>query len=599
MTVPLDRSGGVPGQVSLLVKRLPAQRRGGATRPPLVALAGGPGQSATRLFDDVWLFIVDEVNATRDIIVFDQRGTGSSGLLRCPLLERAPVTRLRPTVGVCARSLGARRAFYTSRDSADDMEALRAQLGTERIAVYGTSYGTKVALGYAQRYPTRVERLVLDSVVELDGPDAFTRDSMQGVPRVLRALCRRDCAWTPDPVADVAALVARIARRGPLRARLPDARGRPRAGRVTRLDLLDILIAGDFDASLRAAVPGAVRSALRADAAPLLRMRARAHTLDFAPVPPALLSSAANAATLCEEVRLPWARTTPPDPAQREAEAEAVALSIPDVAFAPFDRATALASYTLDACALWPHTPLAPSFGSGPVPDVPVLLVAGEDDLRTPVENARRTAALFPHSKLLVVPQTGHAAIQLFGCARAALTRFLTGRSVAARCPAGRRRFRPTPPAPVRLAEVRRLRGTTGPRGRTLAAVEHTLADVEDDLLARLRVGDSSETARAGGLRGGHYRYTRAGALELHALSFVPGVTLTGRIEFFILPKGQRGRVRVGGWAGPHGVLRIRGNHVSGRLGGRRVRASFGASRDTRRDSTAFRAVGARYAPLP
>ncbi len=50
MSVPLDRSGAVPGRVSLFVKRVRARRRGGATRPPLIVLAGGPGQSATDAF---------------------------------------------------------------------------------------------------------------------------------------------------------------------------------------------------------------------------------------------------------------------------------------------------------------------------------------------------------------------------------------------------------------------------------------------------------------------------------------------------------------------------------------------------------------------
>jgi hypothetical protein len=50
LSVPLDRSGAVPGRVSLFVKRIRARGRGGATRPPLLVLAGGPGQSATEAF---------------------------------------------------------------------------------------------------------------------------------------------------------------------------------------------------------------------------------------------------------------------------------------------------------------------------------------------------------------------------------------------------------------------------------------------------------------------------------------------------------------------------------------------------------------------
>ena len=52
------------------------------------------------------------------------------------------------------------------------------------------------------------------------------------------------------------------------------------------MDLFSILIAGDFDPTLRAAFPGAVRAALRGDVAPLLRLRRRAFPVDGEPPPP-------------------------------------------------------------------------------------------------------------------------------------------------------------------------------------------------------------------------------------------------------------------------------------------------------------------------
>ena len=258
--MPLDRSGAVPGRVSLLVKRVRARRRGGATRPPLFVLAGGPGQSATDAFGVDALGVLFPAYWNRDLVIFDQRGTGRSGLLRCHQLERANLLRAGAAAAACARGLGARRAFYTSRDSDDDIEAIRKQLGAEQVALYGTSYGTKVALGYALRYPARVERLVLDSTVEANGPDPFYLDTFDAVPRALGSLCRRRCPWTSDPVADLAALVDRLAR-GPLRGRVLDRRGRTRVRRLTRLDVFSILLGGDFDPALRAAFPA--RCALR------------------------------------------------------------------------------------------------------------------------------------------------------------------------------------------------------------------------------------------------------------------------------------------------------------------------------------------------
>jgi pimeloyl-ACP methyl ester carboxylesterase len=578
LSVPLDRSGAVPGRVSLFVKRVRARRRGGATRPPLFLLAGGPGQSATDAFGPDALGVLFPAYRNRDLVIFDQRGSGRSGLLRCRQLERANLLRAGVAAGACARAIGPRRALYTSRDSDDDIDAIREQLGAEQIALYGTSYGTKVALGYALRYPARVERLVLDSTVEADGPDPFYLDTMDAVPRALRSLCRRRCPWTSDPAADLAALVDRLAR-GPLRGRLVDRRGRTRVRRLTRVDVFSTLLGGDFDPALRAAFPGAVRAALSGDATPLLRLGRRAFEVDAEPPPPRLLSTGLYAATTCEEAPLPWARTTPPDPGERRRQAGVLAATIPDPEFEPFDRATSLASDTINLCERWPQAPVAPEFGPGPLLDVPVLLLEGEDDLRTPVENARRVAAQFPRSSLVVAPATGHSALgsDFSGCTDRAFARFFQERSVPARCPRIRRPFLPSPPPPRRLASVQPLAGTSGLRGRTLAALKLTLRDVAEDSITELIFDpEDSDLARGGGLRAGHYRIDGDNTLELDGVAFVPGVTLTGRLEHFG-ERRERGRLRVGGRAAPHGLLRIEGFAVRGRLGGRRVRAKLNA----------------------
>jgi pimeloyl-ACP methyl ester carboxylesterase len=428
MTVPLDRSGTVPGRVSLFVLRVRAQRRGGATRPPVVALAGGPGQSASDAFaitvNGRLIEELDPLHRDRDLIIYDQRGSGRSDLLRCRALEHSNLLDAGRAAAACARRLGPRRAFYTSRDTADDIDALRAELGAEQVALYGTSYGTKVALAYSLRYPARVERLVLDSVAEVDGPDPFYRDSFQAVPRALHTLCRAGhCPWTRDAAADLAALVDRLAR-GPMRGRVINRRGQPRLRRLTRPDVFSILLAGDFDPVLRAATPASVRAALEGDPTPLLRLRRRALEIDAEPPPnPRPFSTALYAATSCEEAPLPWDRSTAPDPEERHRQAAARAASIPDSEFEPFDRATSLASDVLNLCERWPSAPLAPDFGPGPLPDVPVLLLEGEDDLRTPVENAQRVAAQFPHSSLVVARATGHSALSsdFSGCTGRAL----------------------------------------------------------------------------------------------------------------------------------------------------------------------------------
>jgi proline iminopeptidase len=61
----------------------------------------------------------------------------------------------------CGRSAQGDPATYTLDNNIDDLEALRAHLGLDRISILGSSYGGMVAQGYAIRYPRRVANLAL------------------------------------------------------------------------------------------------------------------------------------------------------------------------------------------------------------------------------------------------------------------------------------------------------------------------------------------------------------------------------------------------------------------------------------------------------
>ena len=103
----------------------------------------------------------------------------------------------------------------------EDIEAIRQAGGYEKLVLYGTSYGTKVALEYAERYPQHVEALVLDSVVPAGGPEPFALATFQAIAGVLDELCANNaCAGiTANPLgrsraADRAAAQARAQRLG-------------------------------------------------------------------------------------------------------------------------------------------------------------------------------------------------------------------------------------------------------------------------------------------------------------------------------------------------------------------------------------------------
>jgi pimeloyl-ACP methyl ester carboxylesterase len=602
LAVPLDRSGAVGGRVSLLVERHRARR---ARRPPVFALAGGPGQSAT-LGAEEFPSLFGRAARDRDLIAFDQRGTGRSGLLRCPPLERTREAGLGDAVADCARRLGARSSLYTTRDSVADIEAVRRALGAKRIALFGVSYGTKVALAYAMAYPGRVERLALDSVVELDGPSALDLPSFAATPRVLSALClgggcRR---ITPDPTRDLEQLVARLAS-GPLQGHLVSRRGRRRRASLSRHELFDLLLAGSFDGGLRTPFPAAVRSALRGDAAPILRLERRAGDVAdlIMRVPPRELSLATNVATSCEETSLPWPRTAPF--ADRRRQAAALIGSLPASLFRPFDRLTALGADLPRTCERWPAAPAPPLLTRGPAPDVPVLVLEGEDDLITPVESARRVAALFPSARLLVAQETGHDASDAEAdCARRGLQRFFSGRRVTRACPRSPVRLnRPSPISPFSLGELRPVRRAPGLHGRALRALQLTVHDAAREADWVFHHAPYLRAVRGAGLRAGSLRYDSVdGRIGLKGYSFVPGVRVSGVLRDFHEERRVHGRLRIWGRGTPHGKLQVRGRRVRGRIGGRRVRARLSLDLVDGLASSAthhrHRVVGAPYGAL-
>ena len=579
LSVPLDRSGAKSGRVSLYVERRRSARR--PRRGVTLLLAGGPGQPATlayggfRSADSYADF--GALTPHDDIVAFDARGTGRSGLLRCPALERASLVDAGREAALCARRLGSRRGFYRTSDTVEDIEALRVALGVERLTLIGVSYGTLVAQAYAARHPNRVERVLLDSVMDVSGWDPFYREIFRAVPRILEAVCRSGCTdFTGDPVADVGRLVDRLSQ-GALRGRVTLPNGRRRRASLTRQELFWTLLAGDLDDIARSAFPGAVSAAVRGDLAPILRLKRRAVRGEGLGAPREF-STALYAATTCEEIPFPWTRFS--DPASRFAEIRAAAERIPLADLRPFDTATAAGNDFIRMCRRWPEASPAPPppVQLGALPDVPVLMVSGELDLRTPVEAARGALADWPNARLLLAPDTGHSTLSadLSGCALRAARRFLRRGSAPASCRRGRTSFPPLPPPPASLAELRPAAGVPGRPGRTVRAVEVTLLDVAYDVLGTL-LTSSDLRLRGGGLRGGRWSIDfgeRQASLLLQHVEVVPGVRVTGVVRHFGR-RWQRARLRLSGSAAPDGVLELAGPRVRGTLGGRPVRGSI------------------------
>ena len=571
--VPLDRAGGLAGTISLSIERRAAGI--GQSQAAVVALAGGPGQAALPLGEFIAKAVAPAL-VNRDLLVFDQRGTGASNPLGCPALDSLLAGTESQLFEQCALQIGAARGAYTTQESVADIEALRQATGYEKLVLYGTSYGTKVALEYAERYPQHVEALVLDSLVPTDGPEPFAIPSFKAIGSVLGELCSdRACAGiTSNPVSDLARLTVQL-RKHAVSGSAYDGSGRRHSATLNEVGLLNIVQAGDLNPALRALLPAAVQSALRHDPDPLLRLHLLSEGLipDIPNSRPTEGSQAIDEAlfvdTSCEETPFPWQRAA--SPPTRLAEALAFLRAQPSGDFYPFDATTALTNSLIPACAGWPDASTTPPSASA-LPNVPTLILSGAQDLRTPTSDAREVAALIPDAQLEVVPFTGHSVLgsDFSGCAAEAVATFFASAPVQP-CTSATDMFAPTPITPAKLAEVHPPPGFGGIPGRTLTAVLDTIVDLNRQVTAATLQADEElpSGSRFGGLRGGYAKLTSSAAI-LKDLSFVAGVDLSGT---FPVKDGklQTSTIRISGADASQGTVRIgSGTQVTGTLAGKR-----------------------------
>ncbi len=147
---------------------------------PILFLDGGPGFAAINDLVSAGLSF-QAFRGNRDMIVFDQRGTGKSQpALTCPelydaeaalaaaLLSQADETEAyKNAIQVCKDRLvkqGIQLDAYNTPASAADADDLRRVLGIEKWNLYGYSYGTHLGMTILRDYPEGVRSVVLDSV---------------------------------------------------------------------------------------------------------------------------------------------------------------------------------------------------------------------------------------------------------------------------------------------------------------------------------------------------------------------------------------------------------------------------------------------------
>lgn len=152
---------------------------------PVINLEGGPGGSVLENLSLTFNQRFGELIGNRDLILFDQRGVGySQPALDCQeyndffyeSLDQALtvdeyVQKMNQAMTDCAKRLaddGLDLEAYNSVENAADVNDLRLALGYEQVNLYGTSYGTRLALTVMRDHPEGVRSTVIDSIYPLE-----------------------------------------------------------------------------------------------------------------------------------------------------------------------------------------------------------------------------------------------------------------------------------------------------------------------------------------------------------------------------------------------------------------------------------------------
>jgi pimeloyl-ACP methyl ester carboxylesterase len=236
-TVPLDWADPSAGDAELALVRQPAK---GDRIGSLLLNPGGPGGSGYDFVKDSVDYATDDALQDRfDIVGFDPRGVGRSTPVTCydpaqmddylySLTEADRGTdawiqeqeaSATAFAAACAEKTGPLLGEVDTESAARDLDLLRAVLGDEKLNYLGFSYGTFLGATYAELFPEKVGRLVLDGALDPATSNfEVTATQAQGFESALRAyltdcLAGTECPFTgsvDDGMATIKALLASV-----------------------------------------------------------------------------------------------------------------------------------------------------------------------------------------------------------------------------------------------------------------------------------------------------------------------------------------------------------------------------------------------------
>jgi pimeloyl-ACP methyl ester carboxylesterase len=413
LEVPEDREKPSGKTIGLHVAVAPALNTR-AQADPLFVLTGGPGQAASDFYLSMSPAFA-RIRRERDIVIVDQRGTGRSNRLDCPLPDDADLTEADPSavqshMRECLRSLAGDPSLYTTSIAVRDLEAVREALAYQRINLYGISYGTRVAQHYLRRYPHRVRSVVLDGVVPptLSLGPYIVIDAQRALDAVLARCANSETCDDAFPnVREGFNTLRERLRQGALRISINDpVTAEPLEVRFGREELTAAVRMLSYSDETAAILPLLIHEAHA--------NRPQAMAAQYEMIKRSMQSQLAygmHFSVVCSEDAPRWDR-------------ENVSLEALQNTYLGADFMAVMRS----ACDVWPRGPVDEDFSNPLRSDAPVLILSGENDPVTPPSYGELILKTLPNAKHLVLAGQGHGQLAV-GCMPRVVSQFIAGGS--------------------------------------------------------------------------------------------------------------------------------------------------------------------------
>lgn len=425
VTVPLDYADPHGRTITVAISRIRATNTAHRVGP-LLLNGGGPGGQT--IGDPPWVRkAMKDVGARYDVVGVDPRFVGRSAPLDCRWptgsafrgagSDRAGFDRMaafsEDLAQRCRTHAGDLLPHVTTRNTARDMDVIRAALGERRISYLGYSYGSYLGEVYATMFPGRTDRVVLDGVID---PDRYGPRLLRGIERANRRALEGWASWAAARDATYGlgrtrgAVLATVDRIQAAAARTPLRLGGYRVDEhMTPLVFINGL-SQDNDTAYRDFAQG-VRDMLRAahgqrvTPSPWL-----AAVLDFELTGADSHYGSVQTAILCGD------GAAPRDPEVYWRDVQRARAQ--DPLFGPVTN-------NINPCAFWDAPRERPTTIRG---DLPALLVNATGDPRTTYSSAQTVRRMWPSSRLVTLRGADqHAVYGVFGssCADATVNSYL------------------------------------------------------------------------------------------------------------------------------------------------------------------------------